>query len=104
MGKRFSINLIFFLYVLIVAVIFAVAEAKVVVGQGNGEVTSVEPVNKLIAVEIDGASYMLVVDSDTVYKGKGVKSLEDIKPEENVFVKYEIDEHGIKTLTLLKKK
>jgi len=104
MEKRLSVNIIFFIYILMVAVIIAVAEAKVVVGQGTGEVTSVEPVNKSITVEIDRVIYSFVTDKDTVFKGKDIKSLKDIKAEDKVFVKYEIDEHGIKTLTLLERK
>ena len=102
MKKFFSINLIFFLYILIVAVIFAVTEAKVFIIQGTGEVRSVEPHNKLITVEIDDSIYMLGTYKDTVFKG--VKSLQDVKKGDKVSVKYKIDEHGGKFITSLEKK
>ena len=102
MSKMFKTNLIFFLFILIIVVIFTVAEAKVVTNQGTGEVESVEPQYKSITVLIDRTIYSFSTDKDTVFKG--VKGLEDIKKDDTVFVKYEIDEHGRKFIISLEKK
>lgn len=102
MRKMFKTNLIFFLFILIIAVIFAVAEAKVVTSQGTGEVESVEPQYKSITLEIDHVIYSFTTNKDTVFKG--LKGLKDIKKDDNVFVKYTIDEHGRKFLISLEKK
>ncbi|KPJ58236.1 MAG: hypothetical protein AMJ42_03625 [Deltaproteobacteria bacterium DG_8] len=104
MKKMFSINLIFSLFILILFAFSTDARTKVVIGQGDGKVVSVEPQNRIITVDINNVDYLLVLNEDTVFKGKDVKGLRDIKPKDKVFVKYEINEHGLKSLMLLEKK
>ena len=102
MKKIFSIKPILFLTILIIFTFFTASQAKVIERQGAGEVESIEPQNKSITLEIDDVIYMFEINKETTLKG--AKSLQDFKKEEEVFVKYKIDEHGRKTLKLLEKK
>ena len=102
MKKIFSINPTLFLAILIICTFFTVGQAKVIERQGTGEVASVEPQNKSITLEIDDVIYMFEINKDMTLKG--AKSLQDFKKEDEVFVKYKIDEHGRKILDLLEKK
>ena len=102
MKKLFSINLILSLTILLICTFFTVTEAEVVEKQGTGEVTSVELQTNRIILEIDDLIYSLRTHEDTIFKG--VKSLQDVKKEDKVFVKYIIDERGGKYLISLEKK
>ena len=102
MKKVFSINLILSLTILISCTFFTTTEAEVVEQQGTGKVFSVEPQTNSIDLEIDDVIYSLRTNKDTVFKG--VKSLQDVKKEDKVFVKYIIDKHGRKFLISLEKK
>jgi hypothetical protein len=102
MKKLFSINLILSLTILIICTFFTATEAEVVEKQGTGEVTSVELQTNSIVLEIDDLICPLRTNKDTIFKG--VKSLQDVKKEDKVFVKYKIDDHGRKFLISLEKK
>ena len=101
MKKVFSINLILFLTILISCTFFTTTEAEVVEQQGTGKVFSVEPQTNSIDLEIDDVIYSLRTNEDTIFKG--VKSLQDVKKEDKVFVKYIIDERGGKYLIFIRK-
>ena len=102
MKKLLSINLILSLTILISCTFYTATEAEVVEKQGTGEVTSVEPQTSRIILEIDDLIYSLRTNKDTIFKG--VKSLQDVKKEDKVFVKYIINERGGKYLISLEKK
>lgn len=102
MKKIVRITPILSLTILIICTFFTVSQGKVIEGQGAGEVRSVEPQRKSITLEIDDVIYMFTISKDTTFKG--AKGLQDLKEEDEVFVKYKIDEHGRKKLVLLEKK